>query len=147
MAAILYINKMPESYVPDCFRKAMFIQAYNHFLRPLNGIKMWPKTNHISPLPPLPRRMPGRPKLKRRRDAVERLLTSTGKIGRHGRRMTCTKCKEAGHNSRSCKNEKTDAPLKDCRPPGRPRTNFSSQSSEGSTRGGTGSQMGVIKVM
>lgn len=122
MAAILYVNKIPETYVPDCFRKTMFLEAYNHYLKPLNGMKMWPKTDHISPLPPLPRRMPGRPKVKRRRDAVERLLSSTGQIGRQGRKMTCKKCNEAGHNSRSCKNEKKDAQLKDVRPAGRPKS-------------------------
>ncbi|KAJ9543480.1 hypothetical protein OSB04_023187 [Centaurea solstitialis] len=54
--------------------------------------------------------MPGRPFISRKKDASERGCQS--KITKVGKQMTCKNCWEVGHNSRGCKNQKKDAPIK-----------------------------------
>ena len=66
----------------------------------MNGSSLWPVTNYIPPLPPLKRRMPGRPTVKRRRDASERNGSHT--VPRTGKKVTCSICKQQGHNKSSC---------------------------------------------
>ncbi|CAH1426522.1 unnamed protein product [Lactuca virosa] len=61
---------------------------------------MWPSTYLIPPLPPLKRRMPGRPTIKRRRDASERMGKHT--VSKAGKKVSCSICKEKGHNKATC---------------------------------------------
>ena len=91
------------------------------------GFKLWPKTDYLKLLPPRVRRMPGRPSISRRKDASESGHQSkSNKYGNEevtkvGRQMTCKNCWEVGHNSRGCKNQKSDAPIKQRNPIGRPK--------------------------
>ena len=66
----------------------------------VKGKIFWPKSNKGLILPPLVKRMPGRPVKKRKREALER-KTGT-KVSRVGRVMTCGYCHEKGHNKVSC---------------------------------------------
>ncbi|KAD5960286.1 hypothetical protein E3N88_11758 [Mikania micrantha] len=68
VAALVFINKDPETYVSNWFKKDMFKEAYNFSIKPLKGSMYWPKTDDIKPLPPKERRMPSRPTVKRKRD-------------------------------------------------------------------------------
>lgn len=97
----------------------MFKEAYKYSIKPLKGSTYWPKTDDIKPLPPKERRMPGRPTVKRKRDPSEKEKKSS-KVKRK-RNMTCKKCKEIGHNIRSCKKEKRVPQTKEKRPKGRPK--------------------------
>lgn len=117
IAALGFINKDPETYVSNWFKKDMFKEAYKHSIKPLKGSMHWPNTNDIKPLPPKERRMPGRPTVKRKRDPSEKEKKST-KIG-VGRKVRCQNCQEIGHNSRSCKKEKKHPQPKERRPKGR----------------------------
>ncbi|CAH1423816.1 unnamed protein product [Lactuca virosa] len=57
--------------------------AYKYPLRGMNGSNMWPSTSFIPPLPPLKRKMPGRPKVNRRKDPGEKTTRHTvSKVGR-----------------------------------------------------------------
>ena len=78
-------------------------------------------------LPPVPEKMPGRPKNNtRRKNTIEIQETKgrlalqkaeeTGKLGRHGMIMTCSYCKQPGPNKAGCvkrANEVPDASKKD----------------------------------
>ncbi|XP_076929639.1 uncharacterized protein LOC143594136 [Bidens hawaiensis] len=61
VSAMYYINNDPEDYASDWFRVEKFKETYTHYMKPLNGSKMWKSTPYIQPLPPNERRMPGRP--------------------------------------------------------------------------------------
>ncbi|CAH1417177.1 unnamed protein product [Lactuca virosa] len=58
-----------------------------------------PQTEFIKPLPPVSRRMPGRPKVNRRRHVSE----NDGRV-HTPRTVRCGKCFEYGHNQKGCKN-------------------------------------------
>ncbi|KAL4355209.1 hypothetical protein GQ457_06G006110 [Hibiscus cannabinus] len=55
-------------------------------------------------IPPIIRRPVGRPKKNRKKEADE-ALTATGRLGKTGVQMTCSKCGKTGHNKRSCKGQ------------------------------------------
>ncbi|CAH1428078.1 unnamed protein product [Lactuca virosa] len=61
---------------------------------------MWPPTDFIPPLPPMKRRMPGRPNVNRRRDASEKLPMHT--VSKAGKTISCSVCKNVGHNKVTC---------------------------------------------
>nr|KAJ0198981.1 hypothetical protein LSAT_V11C600334740 [Lactuca sativa] len=65
---------------------------------------MWPDVPYHKPLPPKRRRLPGRPSVKRKRDAIERELTGPSRqtITRRGSLIKCGICKEPGHNKKKC---------------------------------------------
>ena len=92
-----------------------FMATYTHILKPLNGEKLWPKTNFAKPLPPMARRMPGRPRRVRKKDAIERgnqksrsRINAFGNrvVIKTGKKVTCSNNFEVGHNSRSCKTKR-----------------------------------------
>ena len=100
VAAILFLNREVESYVDPMFKRPMYLKTYQHRIQPLNGQALWPRSNYTPPLPPMARRMPGRPKTKRRKDASEN-------VGKHrmrkvGKKVTCGICAQQGHNKRGC---------------------------------------------
>ena len=64
---------------------------------------MWPESEKPPVKPPTVRQMPGRPKLKRRKDVDE--PRKSGKLSRKGVDMTCSLCREKGHNKKGCPNK------------------------------------------
>ncbi|KAJ9553440.1 hypothetical protein OSB04_017485 [Centaurea solstitialis] len=121
VAALFYIHKHLEDYVPSWFRKSMYKVAYNHQLLPVQGMNQW-KTNDLNkPLPPKPKRMPGRPK-KQRKKEIHEPSPHHGKVSKQGSVMTCQKCFQVGHNRRGCKATVGHRPApKASKPIGRPR--------------------------
>ncbi|KAJ9565013.1 hypothetical protein OSB04_000979 [Centaurea solstitialis] len=107
VAALFYIHKHPE----DC----------SILLLPVQGMNQW-KTNDLNkPLPPKPKRMPGRPK-KQRKKAIHEPSPHHGKVSKQGSVMTCQKCFQVGHNRRGCKATVGHRPApKASKPVGRPR--------------------------
>ncbi|KAJ9548999.1 hypothetical protein OSB04_021542 [Centaurea solstitialis] len=120
VAALFYIHKQPEEYVATWFRKDMYKVAYNHHLQPVQGMNQWKSNELNKPLPPKPKRMPGRPK-KQRKKAMHEPSPHHGKISRIGSVMTCQKCHQVGHNRRGCKQQATQKPPKSTKPAGRPK--------------------------
>jgi hypothetical protein len=75
-------------------------------INPVPGRDHWPREAYIPIEPPLKKNMPGRPKGKRKKGAIE--LTAGGtKLSRKGRIMHCKSCKGEGHNSRTCPKKKS----------------------------------------
>ncbi|KAD2805173.1 hypothetical protein E3N88_38550 [Mikania micrantha] len=117
VAVFGFINKDPDAYVSNWFKKDMFNKTYKHGITPLKGSIHWPKTNDIKPLPPQEKRMPGRPTVKRKRDLSEK--EKKNKTVGIGRKMICQNCHENGHNKRSCQKEKKDPQPKEPKRKGR----------------------------
>lgn len=105
----LYISKeIILNIISHWYKKEIFAGAYNHYIKGLNGIDQLPETEGIKPLPRIVRRMPGRPKHKRKKDVGEKDNGNRIRLSQVGRVMHCKLCKEFGHNIRGC--------------PGRPET-------------------------
>ncbi|KAJ9542857.1 hypothetical protein OSB04_029363 [Centaurea solstitialis] len=156
VATLYFIHQDPSNYVYPSFSRTNFVATYNHKLKPLNGEKLWPKTNFTKPLPPMARRMSGRPRRARKKDASERgNQSSRSRINafgnrvviKTGKKVACSNCLEVGHNSRSCKNQKKDVPMHPKKPVGRPRKDKTSNEGygNGSKRKGSSSErlMGI----
>nr|KAJ0209473.1 hypothetical protein LSAT_V11C400171450 [Lactuca sativa] len=81
-----------------------YLKCYNYNINSLNGSDMWPEVPYQNPLPPKIRRLPGRPSVKRKRDAVERELSGPVRhsVIRKGALIRCSMCKEPGHNKKKC---------------------------------------------
>ncbi|KAL4576182.1 hypothetical protein LXL04_012271 [Taraxacum kok-saghyz] len=101
VAAILFLNDNPEDYVAVWYTTSMFGSCYRYPIKPINGPDMWPTVDCNPILPPRRRRMPGRPKVNRRKCPTE-------KVGKHSvtKKGTsiprCGICHQEGHNKRRC---------------------------------------------
>ncbi|PWA89398.1 hypothetical protein CTI12_AA112290 [Artemisia annua] len=55
------------------YSKRMWVNAYSYFIRPVGSTSMWPHTTDEPPLPPVLRKMPGRPRKLRIKHVTERV--------------------------------------------------------------------------
>ncbi|CAH1414959.1 unnamed protein product [Lactuca virosa] len=65
VATISFLNRDVGGYVDTMFYGAVYTNTYKYLIQGMNGSNMWPPTDFIPPLPPMKRRMPGRPKCLR----------------------------------------------------------------------------------
>ena len=66
-------------------------------------MKMFSESSHAPIQPPKVVRMPSRPKLSRRKDKDEPKKNKPyGKNSKKGARMTCSLCRNEGHNKNGC---------------------------------------------
>lgn len=102
-----------------CFMILRWRETYSFGIRPLNGQLEWPRTNRLGVIPP-PNRAgnPGRPKNHDRKKSQNESET---KMSRAHRSVTCSNCKEEGHNKITCPNDFQEPPAK--KPRGRPKKN------------------------
>ena len=61
MAAIMYEGTDPLQYLFSWFNKETYLKAYQHMMNLVKGKMFWPKSNEGPILPPLVKKMPGRP--------------------------------------------------------------------------------------
>nr|KAJ0210381.1 hypothetical protein LSAT_V11C400202420 [Lactuca sativa] len=81
------------------------ITMYFNKIDPLNGRTMWPKSDcPFTLLPPKHKTHVGRPKKKRRR-GVDEPNSQAGRLSRKYLEVTCSKCHNKRHNSRTCKGQ------------------------------------------
>ncbi|GJZ77494.1 mutator type transposase, partial [Tanacetum coccineum] len=82
---------------------------YRFKINPCNGQDMWKKSpSPITLTPPDYHTPVGRPPKKRKKSAAELFdgIVKNGKLSRAGKSVTCNKCGQVGHNSRSCKGQR-----------------------------------------
>ncbi|KAL5573320.1 hypothetical protein UlMin_022917 [Ulmus minor] len=108
VAAIYHERAQPVDYVNQYYKKESMLKAYVHEQVPLPDEKDWPKTGLRPITPPSSKRQPGRPKRIRRRESNEAAPNAT-KLKRYNIKKFCTKCKQEGHNSRTCDRRKQQA--------------------------------------
>lgn len=99
---------IPETYVHECYWLSTWKEMYSFKVNPINGKSMWEKSNcPTTLLPPKHRATIGRPKKKRKKSAVEfDELVRGSRVSRVQKSVHCTKCGNAGHNSRTCKGQR-----------------------------------------
>ncbi|CAI0462078.1 unnamed protein product [Linum tenue] len=108
-SSITYLRGHPEDFVDEYFLMNRVKSAYMHPIPPSEGRQAWLPVEGYKVYPPQIRRMPGRPKTKRKRETWEVTRKPSrdgnGKIAtRHILVITCTNCGKDGHNKRNCKN-------------------------------------------
>ena len=96
------MNRDSANYVHAYYSVEKYISTYAIGLEPTNGPNMWPKAAGNLIKPPNFTKMPGRPKIRRKRDADEEPKNLT-KLPRNGLQITCQVCFKVGHNKRTCK--------------------------------------------
>nr|KAJ0220957.1 hypothetical protein LSAT_V11C200088470 [Lactuca sativa] len=116
------------------------IPCYN--ILPVNSSNMWEPTPYTKPLPPVERRMPGRPCMKRKRHVSEH-QDRFSQVSSKGRTIQCQNCMQMRYNKVYCKNPSVKPTPKKI---GRPRlnpelTNFT-RLGRGGARGGRGGKRG-----
>ncbi|XP_023634337.1 uncharacterized protein LOC111829475 [Capsella rubella] len=106
-----------ENYVVEYYTQKRWVETYRDGIRPVQGMPLWPRMNRLPVLPPSWRRgNPGRPSTyARRKGRNESSSSSTNKMSRAKRVMTCSNYKEEGHNKAGCKHPTV------ANPPKRPR--------------------------
>ncbi|GJX47086.1 60S ribosomal protein L34 [Tanacetum coccineum] len=115
VAAFSFLKNDPILGVSDWYSKKMWQNAYSYFIKPVGGSSMWPQTPKEPPLPPVLRKIPGRPRKLRIKHVTERVNVIT----RSGRMMTCQNCWEKDHNKKTYKKKKQPKPTIEKRAPRR----------------------------
>ncbi|WOK97368.1 hypothetical protein Cni_G06076 [Canna indica] len=100
ISCINWLKDDPDKYVDDYYKRDTYLKTYDLMLQPLTGKDTWPEVDGSHVLPPPVKKMPGRPKKKRRRD-MHKDETGT-RLSRGGLVITCHICFQDGHNRRSC---------------------------------------------
>ena len=102
VASYMHVGSDIEQGVSNWYSREAWFNAYQFSIKPVFGTNMWKRTNDVPPLPPIIRKMPGRPQKQRIKDPGE---TSGSQVSRVGRTMTCKNCWEKGHNKTSYKKD------------------------------------------
>ncbi|XP_074282835.1 uncharacterized protein LOC141607383 [Silene latifolia] len=89
-------------YVDECYSKTTYIKAFQHPIVAMPGHEDWEKVDMAAPTPPPFKKLPGRPKLKKRRREVGE--GSNGQTKKLRQTRTCGRCGGNGHNKKTCKN-------------------------------------------
>ncbi|KAL4564998.1 hypothetical protein LXL04_029079 [Taraxacum kok-saghyz] len=125
IAAMYFDHQNPEDFINPVFSIEKFKSSYDTFIQPMNGSNLWHTTPYEKPLPPISRRMPGRPTVNRKRHASENDNRRPGK-----RTVMCKNCQQFGHNKKSCKNPSKELDPKPKKNIGRPTVEKTARTSK-----------------
>lgn len=103
LACINHARDDKVNYVDEFYHRANCLEAYKHHLTHFYGKKEWPVVDAPPILPPPFVRTPGRLRKNRRKDPNEEPRQGKQKWSNNGARVSCTRCRQFGHNVRSCK--------------------------------------------
>ncbi|XP_010521299.1 PREDICTED: uncharacterized protein LOC104800229 [Tarenaya hassleriana] len=106
--ALSIINERQENisrFISTYHSKANWVATYAGNILPVNGEPLWKKTLKFPIGVPEDKRMPGRPKKFNRKKDPHESPRKSGQMTRHGRKITCKRCQQVGHNSKTCKND------------------------------------------
>lgn len=93
MSAISYRSRDPYDFCEEWFSAETYRATYSQIVHATTDLQQWEYRQEHPILPPHARRQAGRPKKKRIRTE-----------DRVRRQVTCSRCREVGHNRQSCKN-------------------------------------------
>nr|GEX27387.1 zinc finger, PMZ-type [Tanacetum cinerariifolium] len=128
----MHLNKDPDNEVSYWFSQDTLFNAYQFSIRPIPRTNLWKRNEHQPPLPPIIRRMSGKPQKER----IKSPTKESTQVNRVERKMTCSNCWEQGHNTAGCKNKARPQPKKVVRPIGLNRKHARPQcASRGGGRG------------
>ena len=99
IATILFLNGNVEDYVSVWFTTGMFGSCYRYTIKPINGADLWPTVVANTILPPRRRRLPGRPKVNRKKCTMKKEGRHT--VSKKGWIPKCGHYKQEGHNKRT----------------------------------------------
>ncbi|CAI9294403.1 unnamed protein product [Lactuca saligna] len=140
-ASIMLTHHDPKTFISKWFGKAMYISSYSSNILPVNGNNLWRESPYIKPLPPIERRMPDRPTVKRKRHVLGR-DDKFSQVSSNSRTVKCQNCQKKGHNKKTCKNPHVEPDPKPNKKIGRPRLDPSltqwTRHSRGGRRGNRG---------
>ncbi|MBA0747687.1 hypothetical protein Gogos_004581, partial [Gossypium gossypioides] len=105
-AALYHLGLQPDEYLHEYYHNDTYKKAYSFSMHPINGPYDWEKTGIQPVLPPIEKKMLGRPKKNRRMAKDEPKKLKLGHLRRKGLLMTCTQCDQHDHNKRPCPNSK-----------------------------------------
>ncbi|GKF30527.1 hypothetical protein Tco_0100325, partial [Tanacetum coccineum] len=77
----------PDVSVSGWYCQEKWFSAYQFSIKSVCGTSMWKKTRNQPPLPPILRKMPGRPK-----NRIKSPSKNNSQVSRSRRRMTCSNC-------------------------------------------------------
>ncbi|CAK8543818.1 unnamed protein product [Lathyrus sativus] len=95
-------NHKIDDYIPDYYRKSRYMEVYKHVIFHVNGSNMWVRIEYPDVQPPKYRKMPGRPKKRKKLEHGE-IDSSDRKMRRIGFIVKYSRCKKPGHNKLACK--------------------------------------------
>ncbi|GKB49183.1 calcium/proton exchanger, partial [Tanacetum coccineum] len=116
VAAYMHVGTDLDVGVGFWYSQESSFNAYRLSIKPVFGSNMWRRTNGVPPLPPLIRKMHGRPQEARIKAPFE---TSVSHVSRLGRTMTWKNCWQKGHNKASCKAKPQPKPIVEKKQPSR----------------------------
>ncbi|GKA76754.1 transposase, MuDR [Tanacetum coccineum] len=100
---------IPETWVHESYWLTTWEEMYRFKINPCNGPDLWPPSDSPITLTPPDYHTPiGRPPKKRKKSDAELYdnMVKDGKLSRVDKTVTCNKCGQKGHNSRSCKGQR-----------------------------------------
>ncbi|GJZ63343.1 hypothetical protein Tco_0619764 [Tanacetum coccineum] len=108
VAAFLHFKLNLNDGVSSWYTQSKWFDTYQFSIKPVYGSKIWKQTQNTLPLPPILKRMSGRPRKNRIPHPTEEVNKHS--ISRVGRVITCQNCQKTGHNKASCKDPKAPKP-------------------------------------
>ncbi|CAH9070161.1 unnamed protein product [Cuscuta europaea] len=107
-AARISMKRRPEDFVHQYFTREYFFKAYEYEINPMGSTNFFPKADNVLIQPPILKRPPGRPKKQRHKSSLEG--RDPHKAKRKYGVIKCGKCRQLGHNKRSCKENEQEVP-------------------------------------
>ena len=101
VAAIFVNCEKKEYYTHPCYYKDAYVVTYKTPIPPTPGQSEWISGGQPKFVAPIIYKPPGRPPMKRKRDADE--PKNPYKVSRANKPMRCGRCQKEGHNARGCK--------------------------------------------
>ncbi|KAK8715718.1 hypothetical protein V6N13_043046 [Hibiscus sabdariffa] len=100
--AIWHMGGDPDDYLDQYYHKQTYLKVYAYALHPINGAHEWAKSRIEPVLPPIEKKISGRPKKNRRKAKDESKKKKPGQLSRVGLIMKCRVYGVEGHNKRRC---------------------------------------------
>lgn len=96
MRAILHAHDDPLIYISEWYSVRRYKLAYANNIKSIPDVEQWPDNHYQEIAPPAMKRGIGRPARNRRREEGEQAK------GKRSRTVKCSKCKQFGHNTKTC---------------------------------------------